>query len=67
MSMSIGGGNTIESLNGSNYTTWAVRMKDLLGREGVWEIATGKEIKPKAPTVSSDCQERRDWNEYSQY
>ena len=67
MSVSIGRGNTIRSLNGSNYTTWAMRMKDLLGGEGVWEITTGEEIKPKAPIASSDRQERRDWNEYSQH
>ena len=42
---------TVVPLNGTNYSTWKVKCKMALMREGLWDIVTKKEVTPADETT----------------
>ena len=48
--------NSLEKLNGSNYSTWCTRIKYYLKGQDLWDIVGGKE-----KTMLMDSKEKKQW------
>src|SRR4051812_4678645 len=55
---------SIERLNGSNYTLWKLRMRMVLTKERTWNIASGKTKAPSTPSADDENAKIAfdDWN-----